>query len=288
MHTELGASLRKPLVRAFDVICAGEARWNVAPTTDPASLRFRPGGGAVDAALTLARQGHHVGLVTVLGDDRAGRVLLEKMSARGIDVGGVSLSPPHEGLVFIERVGGARQVVPYREDEEPIAIPDGWSSQVLLVSGLSPVVAQAGALCKAARAARRAGTVVVVDVNARWHLWAGRDARTIRMILREADVVWCSAEDLLALNMDVDALRAALRPTAVLAANDGAGTTFVTGPFGEIARAAEGELSPSGPANAFPTAICAELARAGGATGGVELWERALKRGHAAMMATAT
>lgn len=104
------------------------------------------------------------------------------------------------------------------------------------------------------------------------------------MILREADVVWCSAEDLLGLNMDAASVRAVLRPGAVLAVSDPAGTTWATGPFGEIARPAEDTRPQPGAGNAFATAICAELARAGGNAGAeIELWERALKRGHAAM-----
>ena len=197
---------------SFDVVCAGEALWRLAEGED--ALRLRPGGGAVKAAFALARQGLRVGLATVLADDVAGRELVAKLAARGIDVGGVELAQRSSGIVLTEGRGGARQVVSFREEEQPIAIPAGWTSQVLLLSGMSPVVSHGAALCKAARAARRAGTVVVVDVNASWHLWKGRDPRNIRMVLREADVVWCSAEDLFGLDLDVASLQAALRPSA--------------------------------------------------------------------------
>jgi 2-dehydro-3-deoxygluconokinase len=278
----------------FDVVCAGEALWSVAPngnpSTDTSALRFRLGGGAVNAALALARQGLRVGLATVLGDDTLGRELRERIAAAGVDVGGVALAKPGSGILFVR--GGARQVVSFREEEEPVAIPEGWSSQVLLLSGMSPVVAHGAALCKAARAARRAGSVVVVDVNARWDLWEGRDARTILMVLREADVVWCSAEDLFGLGMDAGMMRAALRKNAVLALSDGAGSAFATGPFGEVVRAPSTGRAPNNLAapldgsDAFATAICAELARAGHASeASGELWERALQRGHEAVNA---
>jgi sugar/nucleoside kinase (ribokinase family) len=128
---------------------------------------------------------------------------------------------------------------------------------------------------------------VVVDVNARWELWAGRDPRPIRMILREADVVWASAEDMFGLNMDAAAMRAALRPGAVLASSDGAGSAFASGPFGEVVRSpADQPLPPTGEGDAFATAICAELARAGQASEQNEaLWARALRRGHEAATA---
>jgi 2-dehydro-3-deoxygluconokinase len=282
--------------RAFDVICAGEALVSLAPegaSISEPSLRFRLGGGAVSAAMSLARQGLRVGLSTVLSDDALGRGLLERIAAEGVDVGGVELAQPSSGIMFVR--GGARQVVAVHDVERPIAIPEGWTSQVLLLSGMSPVVSHGAALCKAARAGRRSGAVVVVDVNARWDLWKGRDARSILMILREADVVWSSAADLFGLNMDAAAMRAALRKNAVLALSDGAGSAIATGPFGEVVRApaARGERAapvitagaPDG-GDAFATAICAELARAGHAgETSAELWTRALARGHEAVTA---
>lgn len=277
----------EPAARAFDVICAGEALWSVDDTElrSAAALRVRPGGGAVSSALALARQGLRVGLATVLENDSTGRHLRDGLAAAGIDTAGVELAHPTSGIVFVR--GGARQVVSVREQEQAVAVPAHWSAQVLLLSGMSPVVAHGAALCKAARSARRAGSIVVVDVNARWDLWAGRDARSIRMILREADVVWASAEDLFGLNMDGGAMRAALRPNAVLASSDGAGSAFASGPFGEVARSpADEPLSPTGEGDAFAIAICAELARAGKASEeSAELWSLALRRGHEAATA---
>ncbi len=274
-------------VRAFDVICAGEALWKLeerdAPFATEPTLRLRPGGGAVNAALALARQGLRVGLATVLGDDTFGRGLLAKIVASGADTGGVELTKPSSSLVLVKGRGGARQVVSSREEEQPITVPEGWSSQVLLLSGMSPLVSHGAALCKAARAARRAGSTIVVDVNARWHLWQGRDPRAIRMVLREADVVWCSAQDLFGLNLDVATLRSALRPDAVLVSSDGAGTATASGPFGEIVRALPktAPIAALREGDAFTAAICVELARAGqGAEGAGELWTRALDRGH--------
>lgn len=127
--------------RAFDVICAGEAPVSLAPdgaSVPEPSLRFRLGGGAVSAALSLARQGLRVGLSTVLSDDALGRGLEERIAGEGVDVGGVEFAQPSSGIMFVR--GGARQVVVVHDVERPIAIPEGWTSQVLLLSGMSPVV----------------------------------------------------------------------------------------------------------------------------------------------------
>jgi sugar/nucleoside kinase (ribokinase family) len=221
----------------------------------------------------------------VLPDDTRGRALRARVADGGIDVGGVQLDGPDRGLVFVR--GGARQIVSFGEEDRPIEVPEGWSSQVLLLSGMSPVLSHGAALCKAARAARRAGTLVVVDVNARWDLWQGRDSRAVRMVLREADVVWCSAQDLFGLDMDVPTLRASLRSTAVLVRSDGAGHASATGPFGEVGHTRKENipLAPLAEGDAFTAAICAELVRAGHTDeGGGALWARALRRGHAAVV----
>lgn len=194
--------------RSFDVICAGAASWTLSP-----ALRMEPGGGAAGVAAALATKELRVALATSLPDDTAGRALLARVRKQGVETSGVVLVPPRTGLLLLE--GDA--IVEARADEGlSLAIPAGWAAPVLFLSGLSPLVSQAGATCKAARAARRAGSIVVLDVDARWHLWAGRDARTVRMVLREADVVCATANDLVALAMDGAALGRELRRDAVL------------------------------------------------------------------------
>jgi 2-dehydro-3-deoxygluconokinase len=289
MSWDMGTLLRTPKDSGFDVICAGEARWDLAapgalPWAGLTSLRFRPGGAAVNVALALAGRGLRVGLAAALGDDTSGRALLAKVAAAGVDVGAASLSPARPGLVLVKGTGGARQVVSYGQEEPPIAVPAGWAARVLLLTGLSPVTAHAAAFCKEARVARRAGTVVVVDVNARRHVWMGRDPRAIRAVLGEADVVRCSADDLAVLGMDAAAARAMMRQNSVLV---GSGTAWVraTGAFDEIAMEprAEAALPTAGAGDVFTAAICAELARAGAPSiNRIEVWERVLQRGHAA------
>src|SRR5689334_10929886 len=87
-----------PRPRGFDVICAGEAVLNMAQRD---GLIFRPEGGAINAALALARQGLRIGLASVLSDDTSGRAILAKVAASGVDIGGVELARPSSGLVFV-------------------------------------------------------------------------------------------------------------------------------------------------------------------------------------------
>lgn len=279
--------LRNRSVSGFDVICAGEARWDLgaldAPAAGPASPGFRPGGAAVTAALALARRGLRVALVAALGDDSFGRNLRAKVAAAGVDIGGVSLSSGQQGLFFVEGRGAAGQIVSYRREEPPISIPPGWAAQVLLLTGLSPVLSQNAAFCREARHARRAGSIVVVDVNARHHLWMGRDPRAIRAVIGEADVVRCSTGDLSVLGLDAAALRGWLRPRAVLVT--GAAGVQVSGSFGEIVREPRRAvtLRAAGSGDALTAALCAELVKAGPpGTQSAELWESALQRAQGA------
>jgi sugar/nucleoside kinase (ribokinase family) len=281
----------------FDVICAGEALWHLASADDlratggPA-VRFRPAGGAVVVvAMALAKRGLRVGLATSLADDAFGRSLYARVESAGVDVGGVVLRAPRTGIVLLDGKGLDRQVVSYRDEEQPILLPRGWSSRVLLLAGLSPVVANAASLCKAARAARRVHTRVVVDVNARWHLWAGRDSRATHMVLYEADVVHCRTEDLAALGLDEARVRAVLRPSAVLVVTNIAGEAWATGPFGEVGEVPRGghlggdrTVVRSGAGDAFVASICAEVVRASEPVEGrIDVWHRALARGRDAV-----
>ena len=279
--------------RSFDVICAGEPLWKLASPGGAVSRRWgavhlRPGGGAANVALSLARQGLRVGLASVMPDDADGRACREQAAAAGVDVGGVTFARPRTGLLVVEP-DGETNIGPWASNDEPaLQVPDGWSSRLLLLSGLSPVVPLAAGLCKAARAARREGTLVLLDFNASFHVWAGRDPRMVRMVLREVDAARCSVADLAVVGMDVGDVRSALRPGAVLVFGDGTSGAVATGPFGEVSytpsRAAT--LTRAGAGDAFTAALCAQLIRKGrpGESAGAR-WHRALRYGHEAAFA---
>lgn len=262
----------------FDVICAGDATWTfrragLARIAEVVARRFQPGGGAVRTALALASRGVKVGLATVLQDDRAGRALVKSVAAAGVDVGGVRHTCSRGGLLLLEGTG---EVVT-RDVGEPIQIPTTWAAPVLLLSGVSPVVSHGAALMREARRARRAGSTVIVDVSAKWHVWMGHDGRVLRSLLREADVVRCTGADLSVLGVSQAEVRATLRDGAVLVVSDHEGTTRVSGPFGELTMSASGAGSSRTLLEEERTAaICAELARRPAEGADVPLWRRAL------------
>ncbi|MEO8796438.1 MAG: PfkB family carbohydrate kinase [Polyangiaceae bacterium] len=272
------ASARAPgPPRMFDVVCAGASSLVVG-----ADGTMRVGGGAARTALALARHDLRAGLATVLGDDTTGRAIRTKIAATGVDVGGLVLAPPSSGLLFVR--GGALQSLGEGREAPPVAIPEGWSSSVLLLSGMSPAISHAAALCKAARAARRVGTIVVVDLHADWSEWKGRNWRSVRMLLGEADVVWASSEDLAGLSLDPPSVRAAMRRDAVFVRHH-VGRVSATGRFGEVSHPSK--LGPVDADDDFVAAIAFELVHAQGSFGTTPaIWSRALARGHAAVVRT--
>jgi sugar/nucleoside kinase (ribokinase family) len=261
---------------SFDVICAGEPLWKAVSLRSDGLAPPARRAGILDVARLLARKEFRVGLATVLDDDTFGRSLLEEMAAQGTDVSGVTLAAPVAGLVVVDAAGGQLGVVSERGTARDFEIPPGWSSQVLLLSGLSPVTSKVAALCKAARKARREGTIVVLDVAGSLRQWAGRDPRMISMVIREADVVRCSLMDLAMLGTDSASIRRAMRPDATLVMGDDAGTT-ATGPFGEVR--VKGRTSASeDPGEECTAAVCAELSRPHRSTESQEgRWHRILR-----------
>ena len=266
---------------SFDVICAGTPLWRVAQFPERLArtgLRFRS--GIVHIARLLARTGIRVGLATVLEDDVLGRTWLQRAAALGIDVGGVSLASPVMSLVVVDAAGDQSVVLSERDKETELDVPSEWSSQVLLLSGVSPVTSTAAALCKAARKARREGTSAVLDLTASWRLWAGRDPRTVAMVLREVDVVRCSYADLAVLGGDVASVRRAMRPSATLVINDAKGA-MAAGPFGEVecSLPASDGLRIQNEGDSCTVAVCAEWARPSTLAESVGArWRRVLRR----------
>jgi sugar/nucleoside kinase (ribokinase family) len=283
------ASLTSP-ARSFDVICAGALADVVVSGGRPL---VRPC-GAPSVARALAREGLCVALASHRERDLGEHAVTDVLRGEGVEIDEPAQVPIAAANDAAHEVGAgdspdakAIEPIDFAPDTpgaaRPIEIPSWWSARVLLWSGVSPNVAEAAACCRAARAARRAGSVVVVDVDARWQAWQGRDGRALRMVLREADVVWASAEDLFGLRMDLSAAREALRPSAVLATTDGAGRALAFGPFGQLSTPPPA-LPPAGEGHAFTAALCAELARGAPSPASAEPWARALARGHARVL----
>jgi sugar/nucleoside kinase (ribokinase family) len=243
----------------FDVVCAGEPLWRAAGGRHGLA-RSAASAGLLDVARMLALTQVRVGLATVIEDDRFGRASLAEIASLGIDVGGVKLARVTD-LVVVDASGGQSRVVSDASVTSDLEFPSSWSSQVLLLSGLSAVTSRLASFCKAARRARRDGALVVLDAAGSLPHWAGRDPRVISMVLREADVVRCSYVDLAVIGAGSANVRQAMRPNATLVINDDGDATAL-GAFGEVrVKAPRDSIAPEGFADACTAAICIEFAR---------------------------
>ncbi|MBO6673556.1 MAG: carbohydrate kinase family protein [Rhizobiales bacterium] len=88
--------------RTSDLVCIGGAAINrkyhakgalIAGTSNPATTNQSFGGVARNVAETLARLQKAVALVSLVGEDEAGRAIFHHLSELGVDVGQVAVSP---------------------------------------------------------------------------------------------------------------------------------------------------------------------------------------------------
>jgi sugar/nucleoside kinase (ribokinase family) len=273
----------------LDVLCVGEALWDLyapagVPFAEAPSLAFVPGGAAVNVALHLTRLGLRAGLAAVVGEDALGEALIARVAGLGVECSRVERAPPRTGLVFVERAGEARRIVGYRaKDERAPKVSGAIEAKLLFLTGVLPDEAAIGGFADMAAHARRGGARVVLDLNARRGVWAGRAAPLLGPLFEAADVIRCSTDDLALLACDVAAVQGALREGGVLMVSDGPRPTRAFGPFGVLERAPDHAevLDPTGAGDALSAGVLAELCGAEGSWREAALWERAIDRGHA-------
>lgn len=114
--------------------------------SNPASVRSQPGGVARNIAERLAQLGRPVRLVSVLGDDEAGRQILQQGRAAGIDMGGCR---------SLAGTATARYLSLHQPDGELLLA----ANDMAVLQGLTP------ALLQAEWPALQAAAAVVVDAN---------------------------------------------------------------------------------------------------------------------------
>ncbi|WP_284265125.1 PfkB family carbohydrate kinase, partial [Roseicyclus amphidinii] len=82
------------MTRNPDILCIGSVLWDIIGRTDlpmalgndkPGRIARLPGGVALNIAMTLARFGLRPALLSVVGDDPAGRELVAACTAQGLD-----------------------------------------------------------------------------------------------------------------------------------------------------------------------------------------------------------
>lgn len=142
----------------------------VAGTSNPARAAVADGGVARNVAETLARLGVPAALVSRVGDDAAGRALVGRLAASGVDTAAVDVVPGGQTGEYVAVLGPDHDLVlgvatmDLLDGIDPAAVDRGWpaggpdSGWVFLDCNLP-----AGTLARGLERARQTGVPVAVD-----------------------------------------------------------------------------------------------------------------------------
>jgi len=132
------------------------------------SYRAQGGGQAATALVTVARFGYRTRYFGAVGDDRDGEANLAGLRAEGVDVSGVLVRPgalTQRAFILVDRASGERTII-WGRSEGLIPSPEEIDAGAIAQGRLLHTDAQEPrAAARAARAARRAGMPVLVDLE---------------------------------------------------------------------------------------------------------------------------
>src|SRR3984957_2466314 len=189
------APLRRPL--HYDVVAFGELVVDLVPARGAAGeacFAPKPGGAPGNVAVGVARLGGRSAMLSKVGDDAFGKLLIATLVQYGVATEGVLTTREGNTSLAVVSVAadGERDFTLYRKGcaESTFGAAGGG-----LVCG-DPISRRAQR--HAVRTAREAGALVSVDVNLRPSLW--RDQKEMRAVAleaaEEADVLKVSEEEL--------------------------------------------------------------------------------------------
>jgi 2-dehydro-3-deoxygluconokinase len=193
------------------------------PLEDAGHFTLRVAGAEANVLIVLARLGHRAALVSAVGDDPLGRLVIRTLDEQGVATTYVRTDTgAPTGVFFKERFeDGLRRVYYYRDGSaasmltprqarlEAMAAPS-----VLMVSGLSLGLGRPGGLSAVVRRAidlfSTAGSTVVFDPNIRPGVWDGvRARRDFEAISGRVDILLAGRDEIVELMPDLTADEAA-------------------------------------------------------------------------------
>lgn len=204
--------------RPPDLVTLGEAMVSLRgeePLRQGSTLTARLAGAECTVAIATARLGHRTRWAGRLGEDPFGDLVVDQLRAEGVDVTSVVRDGDRPtGLMVVERRTADLARVEYRRDgsagsaltttEVGRALESG--TRVVHLTGITPALSETArdSVFWAARAARRIGAVVSLDVNYRSRLWSRERAREcLRQLAPLVDVIVASDDELDLLTTDM-------------------------------------------------------------------------------------
>jgi len=172
-----------------------------APISVGGSVATTFAGAEANVAIGLARLGHAVRYLSVLGDDLFGRAIAKGLRGEGVDISAVKFSAEHPtGVMFKNRWPGNEPEVLYYRRHSAFAQADAgtfdaalWrDARVIYLTGITPALS-AGCLAlmrEVLTDAKARGIAVWLDPNFRRKLWSAEAfAETIGGMLPLVDTV---------------------------------------------------------------------------------------------------
>ena len=220
------------------IVCFGEILWRLSSPggellLQSPSLSACIGGAEANVAVSLARLGHEVAMVSTLPRNALGLAARDGLRAHGVDTAGVTLTDGRMGLYFLTPGAVLRpSEIIYDRAHSAFALADpahyDWPALLegaawLHVSGVSPAVGDGPArtVQGAMRAARAMGVRVSFDGNYRASLWAqqGSDGASVLFALMgNADLAFADQRDIALLLRRPELVHARHRDEAIAAA----------------------------------------------------------------------
>lgn len=285
------------MTTASDVVCFGELLWDFFEA-EKGTYSRQLGGASANVAVALARLGIAAAAAGGVGDDKLGEALKAQLAESGVETTHVvKVKGAKTGITFVSRdASGEPSFVPYRNGTADVAIgedkisPAMAKARFVVVGSTSLLPSARAATDKLLAAADKAKAGIVVDLNARPHLWPDADAlrEACKALVKRAVLVKASEKDLGAL--------AGKRGMSWLDEHARQATWILTrGENGAACVGAHGQataptkrvrcIDATGAGDAFLGGVLAVLVRAGAKPGGADwkdakLWTRAMETGH--------
>ena len=201
----------------LDVLCLGEPllEFNQIKEGNKKTYSSGYGGDTANTAISIARQGMSVGLISKVGKDQFGWELLELWKREKVDYSHVSIHPEAPtGIYFVTHDADGHHFTYYRSGSAacqmtPLDLPKDDLSQtrILHLSAITQAISVSS--CETAFAAifqaRKNGVKVSYDTNLRLKLWSLDRARdVINRTVPMCDVIMPSLEEATSLTGLVD------------------------------------------------------------------------------------
>jgi 2-dehydro-3-deoxygluconokinase len=221
--------------RRWDVAAVGETMVAFVPCSDRDRFRRTYVGAESNVTIAMRNAGARSCWVSRVGDDDAGRYLLDSIRSHGVDLYVEVDEHRPTGICIKEFRDDGTTVRYYRAGSAASqlnseALPDLANASMLHVTGITPALSSAAAeaVSAAMQRARNVGTLVSYDLNLRPRLWPdlATARRRLLALVPLADVVFVGEDESRAIDAGTDgrtfATMAGLRDDSTLVFKRGA------------------------------------------------------------------